>query len=102
AEVEPLVLTANMKEYLFKDRFQPYAVLGIGVMAAHIEIKDTADFDVSGCDLPRGFAARFGGGVDLYVTEHFVLNTEIRYVLPTGDVEGLDMISLGWGLQYRF
>ena len=102
AEVMPLVFTVNIKGYLFKSRFQPYAVVGVGVMTAQIKVKDVADFDVSGSDWYTGFAARFGGGVDLYVTEHFVLNTEVRYVLPTGDVEGLDMISLGWGLQYRF
>ena len=101
-EAAGVVFTANMKGYLFKDRFQPYAVAGIGVMTARLEIKDTVGFDVSGSDWSTGFAARFGGGVDLYVTQHFVLNAEIRYVLPTGDVEGLDMISFGWGLQYRF
>jgi opacity protein-like surface antigen len=102
AEVMPLVFTANMKGYLFKDRFQPYAVVGLGVMTARLKVKDIGGFDVSGSDWSTGFAARFGGGVDLYVTEHFVLNAEIRYVLPTGATEGLDMISLGWGLQYRF
>jgi opacity protein-like surface antigen len=88
-ELEPLVFTANAKGYLFKDRFQPYAALGIGVMT----VED---------DRFTGFAARFGGGVDLYVTEHIVLNTEVRYVLPTGSAESFDMISFGWGLQYRF
>jgi opacity protein-like surface antigen len=102
AEVMPLVFTGNMKGYLFKDRFQPYAVAGIGVMTARLEIEDVAGFDASGSDWSTGFAARFGGGVDLYITQHFVLNAEIRYVLPTGDVDGLDMISFGWGLQYRF
>jgi opacity protein-like surface antigen len=102
AEVMPLVFTANMKGYLFKDRFQPYAIVGLGVMTARLKVKDTGNFNVSGSDWSTGFAARFGGGVDLYVTKHIVLNAEIRYVLPTGATEGLDMISLGWGLQYRF
>ena len=30
------------------------------------------------------------------------VNAEIRYVLPTGAVDGLDMISFGWAVQYRF
>ena len=86
--------------YLFKDRFQPYAALGAGVMAVHSKIKYApGSLD---CERAAGFAARFGGGADLYVTEHIVLNAEIRYVLPTGVVEGLDLISFGWGLQYRF
>jgi opacity protein-like surface antigen len=105
AEVMPLVFTGNMKGYLFKNRFQPYAVVGVGIMTAQIKVKDVAGYDVSGTDWSTGFAARFGGGVDLYVTEHFVLNTEVRYILapsPLATSKGLDMISLGWGLQYRF
>lgn len=100
SKVEPLVFTANAKGYLFKDRFQPYAVLGAGVMAVHNKI----EYASGSLDYERatGFAARFGGGADLYVTEHIVLNAEIRYVLPVGVVEGLDLISFGWGLQYRF
>ena len=101
AEVEPLVFTANTKGYLFKDRFQPYAVVGIGLMTADLNIKNSSGFRVAE-ERFTGFAARFGGGVDLYITEHIVVNAEIRYVLPTGDVKDLDMISLGWALQYRF
>ncbi len=101
-KVEPLVFTSNIKGYLFKDRFQPYGVLGIGVMAAYIEFDDSRDFGLSDDDWYVGFAARFGGGGDLYVTEHIVLNAEIRYVLPTGAAAGLDMISFGWAVQYRF
>ena len=101
AEVEPLVFTANTKGYLFKDRFQPYAVVGIGLMTADLNIHNSSGVLVAE-ERSTGFAARFGGGVDMYVTEHIVLNAEIRYVLPTGDVKDLDMISLGWALQYRF
>jgi len=102
AKVEPWVVTANTKGYLFKDRFQPYAVLGIGAMTAELKFKDTAGLGLSKKERFTGFAARFGGGADMYITEHVVINAEIRYVLPTGSVSGLDMISFGWGLQYRF
>ena len=105
---EPLVFTTNMKGYLFGDRFQPYAVVGVGVMAMHEEGKPVPGSESHPSYLSpssrwlTGFAARFGGGVDMYITEHIVLNAEIRYVLPTGAADGFDLISFGWALQYRF
>jgi opacity protein-like surface antigen len=101
AQLEPLVFTGNLKGYLFKDRFQPYAVLGLGLMTAKLEIRDADDF-LWQDDRLTDFAARLGGGADMYVTEHIVFNAEIRYVLPTGAVKDFDMISFGWGIQYRF
>jgi opacity protein-like surface antigen len=101
-EVKPLVFTANLKGYLFKDRFQPYAIVGVGAMTAEVEIDEIDDIPVGYSERYTGFAARLGGGADMYITENIVINAEIRYVLPTGAVEGLDMISFGWGLQYRF
>ena len=73
ATVEPWVVTANTKGYLFKDRFQPYAVLGLGVMTAEFKIKDTTGSGLSRTDRSTGFAARFGGGADMYITRHVVL-----------------------------
>jgi opacity protein-like surface antigen len=102
AEWKPLVITANMKGYLFKSRFQPYAVLGIGVMTGEIDVDENFGLGLSRSERMTGFAARFGGGGEMYITKHIVLNAEIRYVLPTGDVSGFDMISFGWGIQYRF
>ena len=102
AEFEPLVFTTNLKGYLFKDRFQPYGVVGIGVMTGEFRITELFGDCVCYSERFTGFAARFGGGADLYITEHIVLNAEIRYVLPTGAAESFDMISFGWGVQYRF
>jgi hypothetical protein len=45
---------------------------------------------------------RFGGGIDLYATKHVVVSAEVDYVLPFGDLENLDYLSFGLGLQYRF
>jgi opacity protein-like surface antigen len=102
AEWEPLVFTANLKGFLFKSRFQPYGVVGIGVMTGELDIDEDAGLGLSRSDRMTGFAARFGGGGDLYITKHILLNAEIRYVLPTCDVNGFDMLSFGWGIQYRF
>lgn len=49
-----------------------------------------------------GFAARFGGGIDIYITRNFYGALDASYVLPTGDVDDFDMVSIGWGFGYRF
>jgi hypothetical protein len=38
----------------------------------------------------------------VFATENVVLNLGFDYVLPLGDVENLDYLSIGWGLEYRF
>ncbi len=45
---------------------------------------------------------RLGGGLDFYATKSIVLSLGVDYVLPFGDVEDFDYVSLGWGLEYRF
>jgi hypothetical protein len=31
-----------------------------------------------------------------------VLNVGVDYVLPFGNLDDLDYITIGWGVQYRF
>ncbi len=57
---------------------------------------------ISESDRFTGFAARFGGGIDIYATENFVVAFVVDYVFPAGDVKDLDYVSVGWGFQYRF
>jgi opacity protein-like surface antigen len=59
---------------------------------------------VSGSESNRTteFAMRFGGGLEFYATKHIVLTLDTDYVLPFGDLENLDYVTIGWGLQYRF
>jgi len=78
------------------NRIQPYVKAGAGWQWA--EIKDVPGPDFS----DGGFAARFGGGLDFYVTDHIVLTTGGAYQYPTGDVNNYRYFSLGAGIQYRF
>ena len=95
--VETWILTGNAKLHFLTGPIQPFALAGLGVMRADLRgggsgsITDDEDF-----------AARFGGGVDLYASEHIVIAVEASYVRPTDDVDDLDYVSLGWGLQCRF
>ena len=48
------------------------------------------------------FTFRFGGGVDLYATDHIVVNVGASYLLPLGQVGGTDVFTIGGGIEYRF
>ena len=96
-DIETWTATLNAKVFALTGRVQPFGVVGIGAMNAKADspllISSVNETDV---------AFRFGGGSDFYVTKNWVVNLEGSYVLPTGDVEDINYISLGGGLQYRF
>ena len=55
------------------------------------------------------FQVRLGGGVDVYVTEKFLLNLDVGYVFATSDMTfgggpslRTDLIPLAFTGQYRF
>jgi hypothetical protein len=69
--------------------------MGMGFMVSEASAGSAEDTEAS-------FAARFGIGVDLYVTENFLAALDFNYVLPTSDLDELDYVRFGWGLGYRF
>ena len=91
-------LSADVKAFLLRGRFQPFALVGTGLMYA--KAKEAMGYGLSASDVD--FAARFGGGIDIYATKSIVVSVDASYVLPTGSLEDLDYVSIGWGLQYRF
>jgi hypothetical protein len=97
-ELESLTATANVKAYFYTGRAQPFLLVGAGLM--HFDVNDKRGFGLK--EKGEGFAARFGGGMDLYLNSNVVFVLEGGYVLPTGDVDGLDYASFTVGLQYRF
>ena len=104
-QLERWASTANVKAYLATDIVQPFLLVGLGVMTVEV---DGSPVEVSpgtfvGLSVEEtDFAARFGAGFEVYATEHFVINLDASYVLPTGSLEDFDYVSLGWGFQYRF
>ena len=113
AEIEPWVITGNVRGHLLTGAYQPFLLVGVGLMTTKVKlkVKDSVgegsagrDFrnSLSEPDRRTGFAARLGGGIEVYANEHFVFTLGVDYVLPTGDVKDLDYVSVGWGLEYRF
>jgi hypothetical protein len=76
-------------------RFQPFATVGFGYLEVDVPSGvDSDDWD---------FVARFGGGLDVYVTRNIAISVDATYVLPvTEDLEDLDYLSVGWGVLFRF
>jgi len=85
----------NVKLPLLDGPLQPYLYGGIGMLRV--------DFD-SNPDIENGtgFAGRFGGGVDFYLSERLALTTDVAWVNPTGDVDNLEQINWNIGFLARF
>lgn len=99
-EVDSHLITLDAKLFALTGRVQPYALAGVGVHIANLEIVDDA-FDKP-WEESTGFGARFGVGVDYYLTPHWVLELEGTYLVSTGDTKHFDYGSLVLGVQYRF
>ena len=48
------------------------------------------------------FAARFGTGLEVYMTENIGVSLMGTYVLPTSDLDRFDYVGVQIGLIYRF
>ena len=103
-EFDPIVVTANVKGYLLTGRYQPFLLVGAGAMTADVNIRNPVGLAFTGIDSEseNAFAMRFGGGIDLYATENVVVNLEVDYVYPFGNLDDLRYVTIGWGVQYRF
>ena len=94
-EFKPLVYTGNVKGYLPLGRFQPYGLIGIGGMTLFV---DSTSPNVDRSD----FVARFGAGLEFYVTENIAAVAGWSYILGTGSLDGSDFNTLSLGAQFKF
>lgn len=90
-----LVGMANLKGYMLTGRVQPFGAVGLGYMNTRVEGLGQSE------DEGR-FAARLGGGVDLYLTEHILGTVGASYVIPDDDLHDFAYVSVILGLGYRF
>lgn len=98
AEADGFTFMLNAKGYPLDGQFQPYIVVGIGILDA--ELEDTLGAGLS--EDETDFTARFGGGIDIYMTRSILINGEIAYYLPSGDLDEFDFLTIMAGIQYRF
>ncbi|MEZ4218019.1 MAG: hypothetical protein R3E88_16145 [Myxococcota bacterium] len=104
------VLTGNLKLVLPTWRIQPYVLAGLGVVwyraSGGISGLGAAVFEDD-----RAFAGRVGAGVDLVLSESWLLQVGASAVLTTEelssnataeDLDGIHYVGAGATLQYRF
>ena len=97
---------ANLKFMLPFWRIHPYFLLGPGVQYGAFNGTGLLDpFDTTRWD----FTLRTGGGVDAYITEHWLLNFEVAPSIRFADYSNLPSqttdnvtLTVSGGVQYRF
>ena len=102
SETREIASSFNLKVPFLTQRVQPYAAAGMGVL--YTKIANTTEDD------SVRFMLRGALGLDVYVTEHWVINMEGVYLYPTGKGHvalntgkvRLDTVSVGAGFAYRF
>ena len=92
-------ITLNFKWYLPFEELQPYLLTGLGALISR-QSGTTIDPDNS----DTAFLAKFGIGLDYYVTEHIAANVAVDYGIPVsnGHAGGDHFASFSAGLLYRF
>jgi opacity protein-like surface antigen len=112
--IEQQTVTANLKVIAPYHAFQPYFLVGAGIAFA------TLDGGIPGFspDVGNGtFAARFGAGIEYYLTKNLTLNLGTEVVVSTAKVtepgapsipnggnsdRGLSYLAGQFGFGYRF
>jgi opacity protein-like surface antigen len=72
-------------------RLQPHVVTGMGLMV-------TKDLDI---DTGASIAFRLGIGVDYFVYDRWAVNLRSAYVVPVGQLRGLQFVTTSVGLSYQ-
>lgn len=92
-DVDGFAATVNAKFHLPLGRIEPFAAIGGGILDLEEDQRRQDRED---------FVFRFASGLDLHLTEHLVLYSEISYMLGVGDVSDFNYGTLGGGLMVRF
>lgn len=98
SRVRGVATTLDGKGYLATGRVQPYGVAGVGGL--YVTGLDASLQNLLGSH--GGLVTRFGGGMDLYATDHVVVNAEATYDLGAGNVSSLRFVPVTLDAQYRF
>ena len=98
-ELDFHLVTINSKVFARTGRFQPYALVGLGALIVNTE---RVDIPPKPFETNVSFAARLGGGFDLFVTEHFSTGIEGTYIIPSGALKSEGYGALGLSLLYHF
>ena len=112
------IITANVKAIVPFWRVQPYGLVGLGVatfsadLSSNVEPPQNEVAALQAFTDESGFAARLGAGVDVYLTEHWLLTGGVSAILtadkissnivPSEDLSPLHLLTFSGQIQYRF
>lgn len=103
AEVDLWVTTLKAKALYPIGRVHPFVAAGVGAMHASLARSGSSPFlSFSEKGTATGFAGCVAAGFEVYVWKGLAVVVDGSYVFASGDVDGLDYVRAGWGLQYRF
>ena len=98
-------VTIGPKLILPLGRFQPYLDGGIGFVEASGNVRVTNNItgvSRTGGANGAGFAGRFGGGIDLFLTENWSLYGDNAYTITASGPTNVYYYSFGVGGRYSF
>ena len=108
AEIQTQTATANLKVIAPYRQFEPYFLVGAGATFASVDKAFFNTMDVTNAS----FSMRFGTGVDIYLSQNFLLNVGTDVVVNSAKVSsgipgnhgghGLDYLAAQIGFGYRF
>ena len=85
-KVEAWSLMSNGKAYLLTGQFQPYGLLGAGILDADITLTDDLGLGIKVSEDDTAFAWQVGAGVDYYLQDKdLAVTVEGAYHVPTGE-----------------
>ena len=99
--------TGNIKLFIPLGPIQPNVLAGIG--ATRYAAEDQLGLGLSSSSW--AYAIRLGGGVDVYLTRHFLLNGTVTVLLSSHDFDdyatienlsAMNYVAAQFGFQYRF
>jgi opacity protein-like surface antigen len=99
-EIDTHLLLLDARVFPLTGRWQPYGLVGAGVLITNTEIVNSAF--KKPWDLDVGPVFRFGGGLDFYVTPHWTIGLDGAYMLAVADVKNADYGTIGMNFRYRF
>jgi opacity protein-like surface antigen len=79
----------------YEDRLTPYLRMGGGYMDAEIEVGSLDDSE-------SDFAFNLGIGMDFYVTDHFSIGPNVKYVWGAGDLDELEYFVSTFSVAFHF
>ena len=113
AKADMQLITGNIKLIAPTGSVQPYLLAGVGASQSNLDIIEVEFAPENSCMIQNGYqssqtkwemAARFGGGLDFYLTRSILMNLEASTIYSDDKFLGEQWpyVSVSAGIQYRF